>query len=132
MISRFATRVFVLAMAASAFGCRAKETVSNAPGSASAPTPDPKVLPDAAVRQALNPAEAKPYSGPVGHVSGTVHATGDAPPPDPLTLAKIPPGKCEDARAFYGKLFREGPHRELGDVLVTVTGYEGYLPVGDP
>jgi hypothetical protein len=43
-------------------------------------------------------------------------------------LAKIPRGRCEDARAFYGKRFREGPHRELGDVLVAVTGYVGYVP----
>jgi hypothetical protein len=45
-----------------------------------------------------------------------------------VILAKIPRGKCDDARAFYGKRFREGPHRELGDVLVAVTGYTGFVP----
>jgi len=135
MSSRFATRVLVLGMAASASGCRSKEAVGNAPalGSANAaPAPDPKVISDAAVGQALNPAGEKPYSGPVGHVSGVVHATGDAPPPDPAILAKVPRGKCDDARAFYGKRFREGPHRELGDVLVAVTGYTGYVPPREP
>jgi hypothetical protein len=133
MSSRFTARFLVIAMAASVSGCRAKETVRDAPlpGSASAAAKDPKVLSDAAVGQALNPANEKPYSGPVGHVSGTVHASGDAPPPEPAILAKIPRGKCDDARAFYGKRFREGPHRELGDVLVAVTGYNGYLPPTD-
>jgi hypothetical protein len=111
--------------------CRSKEAVGTAPArTGSAPAPDLRVVPDAAVRQALNPGDEKPYSGPVGHVSGTVRASGDPAPSDPAVLAKIPQ-RCSDARAFYGKRFREGPHRELGDVLVAVTGYAGYLPPKD-
>jgi len=44
-------------------------------------------------------------------------------------MKDLPTGRCDDARAFYGKAFREGPGRELGDVLVAVTGYKGYVPV---
>lgn len=130
MSFRFAARFLVTATVVSISSCRSKEAVHDAPApsAASARAPEPKVLSDAAVGQALNPANEKPYSGPVGHVSGIVHATGDAPPPDPKALAKIPRGKCDDARAFYGKGFREGPHRELGDVLVAVTGYTGFVP----
>jgi hypothetical protein len=130
MSSRFATRFFAIAIAVSTWGCRSKEAVRDAPVTtrASAAAIEPKVLSDAAVGQALNPANEKPYSGPVGHLSGTVLATGDAPPQEPAILAKIPRGKCDDARAFYGKRFREGPRRELGDVLVAVTGYTGYVP----
>jgi hypothetical protein len=134
-MSARSTRVLLLIVAASASGCRSKETVGNppAPGSANAPpAKDPKVVSDAAVGQALNPTGEKPYSGPVGHVSGVVHASGDAAPPEPAILAKIPRGKCDDARAFYGKRFREGPNRELGDVLVAVTGYSGFIPQGEP
>jgi hypothetical protein len=81
---------------------------------------------------ALNPRHEKPYSGPIGAVRGVVRASGDPPPELPQILAKIPAGKCDDARAFYGKLFREGPGRELGDVLVAVTEYKGFLPVSSP
>ncbi len=76
----------------------------------------------------MNPAHEAPYSGPIGSVHGVVHVTGDAAPELPGVLAKIPVGQCNDARAFYGKMFREGPDRELADVLVAVTDYKGYLP----
>lgn len=82
------------------------------------------------VRQALNPKGEKPYSGPIGSVAGTVHVSGDPPPEVPLP--GLPPGKCEDGKAFYGKLFREGPGRTLGDVLVAVTEYHGFLPASGP
>lgn len=109
-------------------GCKSKEAAQNPAAAAPSVAPEPKAVPDAAVEQALNPGHEKPYSGPVGHVSGTVHASGDPPPSQPDVLAKIPEGRCDDARAFYGKLFREGPNRELGDVLIAVTGYKGFLP----
>jgi len=66
--------------------------------------------------------------GPTGSVAGVVRVTGDPPPDLPQVLAKIPPGKCKAGAAMYGKLFREGPGRTLGDVLVAVTEYEGSVP----
>jgi hypothetical protein len=132
MLSRTQMTLFSLGVSAlaAAYGCRGKEAAQGTPakGTPSAAAPELKVVPDAAVEQALNPEHEKPYSGPVGHVKGTVRASGDAPPIRADVLAKIPQDKCADARAFYGKLFREGPNRELGDVLVAVTGYKGYLP----
>ena len=129
MRSRFASWFVVVSLLAGAPACRSKEAVGNPPElRASSAPPEPKVVADAAVEKALNPSGEKPYSGAVGHVSGVVRASGDAAPALPDVLAKIPHGKCDDARAFYGKLFREGPNRELGDVLVAVTGYQGYLP----
>lgn len=87
-------------------------------------------IPEAELAHALNPGGEKPYSGPVGTVTGTVRISGDPAPEQPLPGWK--PGKCEDDRAFYGKLFREGPGRSLGDVLVAVTEYRGYLPSSGP
>jgi hypothetical protein len=82
----------------------------------------------AALEAALNPAHEKPYSGPIGAIRGVIRSSGDPPPDLPEVLAKIPAGRCDDARAFYGKLFREGPNHELGDVLVAVTEYKGFIP----
>lgn len=87
-------------------------------------------IPDEEIRQALNPKGEKPYSGPIGSVAGTVHVSGDLAPEVPLPGFKA--GKCEDGKAFYGKLFREGPGRTLGDVLVAVTEYQGFLPASGP
>lgn len=129
MFRRIPLAIFVASSALLPQACKSKEaarTVSTAPSAGA--NPEIKVIPDAAVAHALNPANEKPYSGAVGRVTGTVHASGDPPPSQPDVLAKIPRGKCEDARAFYAKLFREGPNRELGDVLVAVTGYKGFLP----
>lgn len=132
MDPRFGISALFVVTVAMAPACRSKEAVGTAPASTtSAPVPDPKLIPDAALAQALNPGHEKPYSGPVGHVSGTVRASGDPAPSEPALLARIPP-RCSDARAFYGKRFREGPHRELGDVLVAVTGYAGYVPASEP
>jgi hypothetical protein len=79
---------------------------------------------------ALNPGHEKPYSGPIGSVRGVVHVSGDRAPELPDVLAEIAKSKdkCEASRAFYGKLFREGPGRELADVLVAVTNYKGFVP----
>jgi hypothetical protein len=132
MYRQVAIRSLVVVTVAFAPACRSKEAVGTAPArTATAPVADPKLVPDAAVAQALNPGHENPYSGPVGHVSGTVHASGDSPPTMPDVLRKIPP-RCKDARAFYGRRFREGPNRELGDVLVAVTGYAGYVPPSEP
>ena len=113
-------------------GCRAKPSATGdgvAPAaSATAAPKDLVMIPDEQIQEALNPSHEKPYSGPIGSVHGVVRVTGDTSPELPEVLAKIRPGKCDDARAFYGKLFREGPNRELGDVLVAVTDYKGFVP----
>lgn len=131
MPRREITQALVVSLALAALpGCRSREGAGNAPPkeAPSVREPEPKVVPDAAIEESLNPGREKPYSGPVGHVAGTVRASGDPPPSRAEVLAKIPQNSCADARAFYGRLFREGPNRELGDVLVAVTGYKGYLP----
>lgn len=69
-----------------------------------------------------------PPTGPVGTVSGVIRVSGDAPPTLSEVTAQIPPGECRRAEAMYGKLFREGEGRTLGDVLVAVTEYEGDVP----
>jgi hypothetical protein len=127
-------RVSVLALLSlSAAGCRSRSVVQGtaapAPSaSASAGTGDLNVITEEQQRKVLNPGNDPAYSGPIGTVRGIVHASGDPAPELPAVLAKIPAGKCDDARAFYGKLFREGPNRELGDVLVAVTEYKGFIP----
>ena len=84
--------------------------------------PDKKLV-DAVV----NPKALPPYVGPTGSVRGVVRATGDPAPELPAVLAKIEQS-CDRARSVYGVLFREGEKRELADVLVAVTKYEGYVP----
>ncbi len=73
---------------------------------------------------AVNPKHQAPYAGPRGTLKGTVRIEGD-PPPD--TGLKFPP-KCKDSAATYGKLFRIGLDKALADVMVAVTGYDGYVP----
>jgi hypothetical protein len=66
------------------------------------------------------------YSGSTGSVEGTITIAGDAAPDITPYLDKIP-GTCADAQGFYGRLFREGPNRQVADVLVAVTEYHGYV-----
>lgn len=66
------------------------------------------------------------YSGPVGGVRGVITVSGDPAPELPDVVAKIE-DSCADARVMFGKVFREGPGRSLADVLVAVTGYDGYV-----
>jgi hypothetical protein len=119
-------------------GCRSKSTAApEAERTASAPAPSSSAseallqpIPSAYVEAALNPGHERPYSGPIGAIRGVVHVAGDRAPELPEVLADVAKskGKCEAARAFYGKLFREGPGRELADVLVAVTNYKGFVP----
>lgn len=83
------------------------------------------------VSKAVNPENRPAYSGPTGSVRGIVTASGDAPLDAREHLAKIK-GDCPEAREMYAKIFREGLMRSLADVLVAVTGYEGYVPVKEP
>jgi hypothetical protein len=117
-------------------GCKSKSTAApekeqTAPEpSSSAAAALLQPIPSAYIEAALNPGHEKPYSGPIGSVRGVVHVAGDRAPDQPEVLAQIAKShdKCEAAPAFYGKLFREGPGRELADVLVAVTNYKGFVP----
>ncbi len=84
-------------------------------------------LPVDAISRIVNPEGAKVYAGPAGSVHGVVTVTGDAPPELPDVLAQIK-DECAPAREVYGRAFREGAGRTLADVLVAVTGYDGYVP----
>jgi hypothetical protein len=112
-------------------GCRSKSTAKpDAPGpraSASVPQVEARPAPSAEIQAALNPSKEPVYSGPIGTIRGVIRVSGDPSPELPEVKKAIPAGKCDDARAFYGTLFREGPGRELADVLVAVTGYKGYV-----
>ena len=51
------------------------------------------------------------------------------PPPD--TGLSIP-AKCNEAQMTHGKLFRVGQDKTLGDVLVAITDYTGFVPAKAP
>lgn len=121
-------------------GCGRKQSGAGAAGSAAPsgsvftpPAPVASGLPGATERvsKAVNPKNEPAYAGPTGAVRGIVTATGDPAPDAPEHLAKIK-GACPEAREMYAKLFREGMLRSLADVLVAVTGYEGYVPAKEP
>ncbi|WP_437751050.1 hypothetical protein [Sorangium sp. So ce1389] len=77
------------------------------------------------VLKVMNPKRREPYSGPTGTLRGRVTIKGD-PPPD--TGLSFPTGKCGEAAATYGRLFRVGQQNALADALVTVVNYSGYVP----
>jgi hypothetical protein len=119
----------VLSLALGACKSKSSAVPEEGPGSVPSAPPPVELKPASAeeVTAALNPGKEPPYSGPIGSIRGVVRASGDPPPELTDVKAQIPSGRCDDARAFYGTLFREGPNRELGDVLVAVTGYKGYI-----
>jgi hypothetical protein len=115
-------------------GCSKKKSGPDAPGSASAAAsasgpPVVLAVPVHAekVRKAVNPKGQPAYTGPTGIVAGVVRLTGPEAPTRDEVLSKIPE-QCAGARGFYGPAFREGPDRGVADVLVTVSGYSGYVP----
>ncbi len=79
------------------------------------------------VQPVVNPGAQAPYAGETGVVEGVVRSVGDLPPSVPGVLAKIAPD-CAPARETFGHAVREGAGRTLGDVLVAVTEYKGYVP----
>ncbi len=105
----------------------------SASGAAALPAPVSSGLPGdpSRVSHVVNPKAEKAYSGPTATVSGTITVSGDSAPELPQVLAKID-ADCAAARDVYGKPFREGPGRALADVLVAVTGYQGYVPDTEP
>src|SRR5258706_15375905 len=78
----------------------------------------------AKVEAAVNPGHLPPYAGPTGTIEGVVTMSGNAPPKQTLDI----PFACGEAYATYGKAFREGTGRTVADVLVAVTGYQGFIP----
>jgi hypothetical protein len=81
-------------------------------------------IPAEKIAATLNPKGLPPYAGPTGTLRGTVRVKGDDPPTEPVTI----PSECGAAAAAYGKLFRVGQDKTLGDVLVAVTGYDAFVP----
>ena len=134
------TRAAALALIGAALatgGCRgepggAPASSSAAPASASAAAPPPgavgiPVAPER-VAKVMNPKGQPSYSGPTGTLKGHVRIKGD-PPPD--TGIAFPTGKCGEAAAAYGRLFRVGQDSALADALVTVVNYDGFVPEQD-
>lgn len=119
---------FALGVLLAAGACKRSDPKGAAP-SASVPARIPSALPipPEVISRVVNPKREQAYAGPTATLRGTVRAKGDPAPEQPEVLAKIP-SDCANAREMYAKLFREGEGRTLGDVLVTVTGYEGYVP----
>ncbi|HYO95223.1 MAG TPA: carboxypeptidase-like regulatory domain-containing protein [Polyangiaceae bacterium] len=117
----------------SAAGCRCSESDPGPTPAASVPASVASGLPIApeVISRAVNPRSEKAYAGPVGTVRGRIRATGDPAPTQEQVLSQVP-SECATAREVYGPLFREGPERGLADVLVAITGYEGYVPARAP
>jgi hypothetical protein len=121
--------------------CKSKEATTDAGGAPPAPSvstfkPAAAVasglpLPPEKVSKVVNPQNQAEYRGPTGTVKGLVLATGDQAPETKQHVDKIK-GACPEARAAYSRLFREGMMRSLADVLVAVTGYDGYVPEKRP
>lgn len=105
----------------------AAQAVASASASASAKPVVPVAvpIPPEVVAKVVNPKGEAPYSGPTGTLKGRVRIKGDAPPDAELSF---PVGKCGEAAATYGRLFRVGQDRVLADALVTVVGYTGFVP----
>lgn len=82
-------------------------------------------VPAAEIERAINPAKLAPYRGPAGTIEGTITVRGG---PAPAVKALRVPAKCPMARDVYGTAFREGMKHALADVLVTVTGYDAFVP----
>jgi len=93
--------------------------------------PRPIPLTPAQIDAEVNPTKLPVYSGPTGTVKGNISVKGDKAPDREDVISQIT-AKCQSAQQVYGKLFREGMMRSLADVLVTVTGYDGYLPARGP
>ncbi|AUX43756.1 hypothetical protein SOCE26_052110 [Sorangium cellulosum] len=114
---------------ASASAAPAPVASASAAGSASAEAALPKVpevsLTSEDVIKVMNPKRLAPYSGATGTLRGRVTVKGDPPPSTGLSF---PTGKCGEAAATYGRLFRVGQQNALADALVTVVNYDGYVP----
>jgi hypothetical protein len=109
-----------------ALGCQSGRFVKEEQAGASASTKAAQAASATAPPAVPGPPPAP--KGPVGVVTGVIHVSGDEAPQSAKVMAEIPEGKCKRAADMYGKLFREGPGRTLGDVLVAITDYAGSVP----
>lgn len=127
-----ATALFLLASSGLGAGCSSKTT---AEASSSAPSPSTDAawigIPKSSteVLGVINKSGREPYAGPTGTLKGRVTITGDAAPDVEWSY---PPECGAFARETYGKAFRVGPNKELADALVTVTGYDAFVPPAEP
>ncbi len=115
------------ALATLTLGCKSEPSKSSTTGeapSASTKAKGPSPVPPEKIAEVVNPKKEAPYSGPTGTLKGIIRVKGDAAPMDSATF----PADCPDASAMYSPLFRVGQDQALADVLVAVTGYEGYIP----
>lgn len=108
-------------------GAEGASSASASPSASSPPVVNAIPARDEKIRSGVNPRNEEPYKGPTGSVRGTITAKGDVAPVLDEIVKKIP-DKCKEARLVYGRAFREGMMRTLGDALVAVTEYRGYLP----
>ncbi len=128
-------RVFYLCLGLGLSGCRGEAPAGVSGASGAASLQQASALAEDAARQAreaeraLNPKGLPVYAGPVGSVRGVVKVSGDAPPLVAAMVEKLPPDACPRAHELHRKLYRQGAGRSLADVLVTVTEYQGYLPI---
>ncbi len=117
-------------------GCRRNEASAHdtapRPSASSAASAPPAIsnglpFPDAQVAAVVNPGGSPVYQGPVGSVVGKITVKGDPPPP---RVGALPPeGRCgKEAVDAHRYLFRVDASGGLGDAIVGVTGYKGYLP----
>jgi hypothetical protein len=109
----------------------ANKTAASASSAPAAPVASGLPGATSQVSKVVNPKNLPAYGGPTGVVQGVVSATGDQAPVASEHLKRIS-GACPEAREIYGRLFREGMMRSLADVLVAVTGYEGYVAEQSP
>jgi len=76
----------------------------------------------------INKSKRPPYGGKTGTLTGRITMTGDPPPSTDWSY----PSSCAEAAATYGRAFRVGQENALADALVTVTGYDGFVPAAGP
>jgi hypothetical protein len=128
-----AAATFVALAATLVVGCEQKTapvgatSASVAPSASGPPVVNAIPAKDEKIRSGVNPLNEQPYKGPTGSVRGTITAKGDQAPILDEVAKKIP-DRCKAARLVYGRKFREGMMRTLGDALVAVTEYRGYIP----
>ncbi len=133
--------VLLLALAIATQGCSSSsnQTIGTdraASASASSHTPkDPLAgappwqaipVPPADVSAEINKSGREPYAGKTGVLTGRVTMTGAEAPATSFSFPTD--GSCPEASATYGKAFRVGPDKGLADALVTVIGYDAFVP----
>jgi hypothetical protein len=128
-----------LALAASVAACKdppppahadAAPAASSATLEAAAPAPPQNNNPYTAaqIQKVTNPTGLAPYAGPTGSVEGTITVRGGEPPRVEADFSR-----CPDGAAAYGTQYRvgapgaEADTHELGDAIVAITGYDGFV-----